>query len=139
MAMMAIVVAVIGSGGCVSSLEAERMPGVNLSTLKSFYVRKLPADGRGIERLIANELTARGKRASYGPEQRPAYPVDAIVTYQDNWMWDITMYMIALSISIRDPNNDVQLASGHSTRSSLVRKSPEEMVKEVLTKIFAAR
>jgi hypothetical protein len=54
-------------------------------------------------------------------------------------MWDITMYMIALSISIRDPNNDVQLASGHSTRSSLVRKSPEEMVKEVLTKIFAAR
>ena len=139
MAIMALVVAVLASGGCASSLEADRTRGVDLSALKSFYVRKLPADGRGIERLIANELAAMGKRASYGPEQRPAYAVDAIVTYQDRWMWDITMYMLELSIQIRDPNNDVQLASGHSMRTSLVRKSPEEMVKEVLTQIFAAR
>ena len=126
-------------GGCASSLDAEKMPGVDLGALKTFYVRKLPADGRGIERLIAAELTAMGKRATSGAEQRPPYPVDAVVTYQDKWMWDMTMYMLELSIQVRDPENDVQLASGHAMHTSLVRRSPEEMVREVLTEVFSSR
>lgn len=136
---MGFLMAALILSGCASSLEAEKMPGVDLAGLKSFYVRKLPADGRGIERLIAVELTEMGKRATSGAEQRPPYGVDAIVTYQDKWMWDMTMYMLELSVQVRDPENDVQLASGHSMRTSLVRKSPEEMVKEVLTQIFSAR
>jgi hypothetical protein len=138
-AIMAFFMAALIVGGCASSLEAEKMPGVDLAGLNSFYVRKLPADGRGIERLIAAELTEMGKRATSGAEQRPPYGVDAIVTYQDKWMWDMTMYMLELSVQVRDPESDVQLASGHSMRTSLVRKSPEEMVKEVLTQIFSAR
>lgn len=123
-------------GGCATSLDSETMPGVNLSAFKTFYVRKLPADGRGVERLISERLVAMGKRSTYGAEFKPPQPVDAIVTYQDRWMWDLTMYMLELSIQLRDPQNDVQLASGHSMRTSLVRKSPEEMVKEVLDQIF---
>ena len=138
-AITALFVVALILGGCASSLEAEKMPGVDLAGLKSFYVRKLPADGRGIERLIAAELTEMGKRATFGVGQQPPYPVDAIVTYQDKWMWDMTMYMLELSVQVRDPENDVQLASGHSMRTSLVRKSPEEMVKEVLSQIFSAR
>jgi hypothetical protein len=123
--------------GCAStSLEAETTPGVDLSALKTFYVRKLPADSRGVERLIAQRLVAMGKQSTYGSEHRPPQPVDALVTYQDKWMWDITMYMLNLSIQIRDPSTDVQLASGHSFRTSLARRSPEEMVQEVLDRIF---
>jgi len=134
--LIAVLAAALLLGGCATSLESDSMPGVNLSGLKSFYVVKLPQDGRGIERLISERLVAMGKLSSYGPAPKPPSPVDAVVTYQDRWMWDITMYMLELSIQIRDPKNDVQLASGHSMRTSLVRKSPEEMIAEVLDKIF---
>jgi hypothetical protein len=117
-------------------LQAKKTPGTDLSLLKSFYVQKLPADERGIERLIADRLTQMGFRAVGGPGETPSSPVDAIVTYQDKWMWDITMYMIELSIQLRDPQNRSVLATGHSMRTSLVRKSPEGMVEEVLTEIF---
>jgi hypothetical protein len=51
-------------------------------------------------------------------------------------MWDITMYMIQLDVQFRKPQNDMPLATGSSRRTSLVRKSPSEMVKEVLDVIF---
>jgi hypothetical protein len=51
-------------------------------------------------------------------------------------MWDITMYMLQLSIQIRDGKDRTVLATGQSLRPSLVRKSPEGMVEEVLGEIF---
>jgi hypothetical protein len=122
--------------GCSSTLEAKKMPGTDLSKLKTFYVQKLPADGRGIEQLIAQRLTQMGFTATSGASDTPSSPVDATVTYQDKWMWDITMYMIELSIQMRDPQSHMVLATGHSIRTSLIRKDPEGMVDEVLTEIF---
>ena len=51
-------------------------------------------------------------------------------------MWDITMYMLELNIEIRHPRTDYVLATGRSFRTSLARKSPEEMVEEVIGEIF---
>ena len=122
--------------GCSSTLEAKRMPGTDLSILKTFYVQKLAADERGIEQLIAQRLTHMGFTAVSGASETPSSPVDTIVTYQDKWMWDITMYMLDLSIQMRDAQSRMVLATGHSMRTSLIRKSPEGMVDEVLTEIF---
>ena len=122
--------------GCASSLQAKKMPGTDLSKLKTFYVQKLAADGRGIEQVIASRLTYMGFIAASGAGETPSSPVDAIVTYQDKWMWDITMYMLQLSIQLRDPQTRMVLAIGDSMRTSLIRKSPEGMVDEVLTEIF---
>jgi hypothetical protein len=124
------------STGCSSTLEAKRAPGTDLSKLKTFYVQKLPADGRGIEQLIADRLNLMSFRAVSGANETPSSPVDAIVTYQDKWMWDITMYMLQLSIQLREPQSRMVLATGQSMRTSLVRKDPEGMVDEVLTEIF---
>lgn len=122
--------------GCSSTLQAKRMPGADVAPLKRFYVQKLPADGRGIEQLIEKRLNQMGYVAGSGASETPSSSVDAIVTYQDKWMWDITMYMIELSIQFRDPQSRMVLATGHSMRTSLVRKDPEGMVDEVLTEMF---
>jgi hypothetical protein len=63
---------------------------------------------------------------------------DAILTYQDKWMWDITMFMYQLSIQLRDGQTHMVLANGQSWRPSLDRKRPEEMAEEVLRAIFNA-
>ena len=122
--------------GCAQTLEATKAPGTDLSKLKTFYVQKLQADERGIEQLIARHLTGMGFTATSGASETPSSPVDALVTYQDKWMWDITMYMLELSVQLRDPRNQMVLATGHSMRTSLVRESPEGMVKEVFMEIF---
>lgn len=124
------------TGGCSTVLQATKVPGADLSRLKTFYVQKLPADERGIEQLIAKELIKTGHVSSFGSEEKPSSLVDAIVTYQDKWMWDITMYMLQLSIQIRDGKDRTVLATGESLRPSLVRKSPEGMVEEVIGEIF---
>ena len=51
-------------------------------------------------------------------------------------MWDITMYMLELTVTVRDPNSDFPLASGNSYHTSLSRLTPEEMVDEVISNIF---
>lgn len=121
---------------CAESLNAKKMPGADLAPLKTVYVQKLAADGRGIDLLIANQLTRMGFIATNGASDVPSSPADAIVTYQDKWMWDISMYMLQLSVQIRDGQTRMVLATGQAMHTSLVRRSPEEMVEEVLTAIF---
>ena len=64
------------------------------------------------------------------------FEVDGVVTYQDRWMWDITMYMIRLNVQVRDGKSGAILANAEAMRPSLQRKSPEGMVEEVLGALF---
>jgi hypothetical protein len=123
------------AGCAVNRASATADPTAHLDGIKTMHVKKLDKDGRGIEQLIADNLRKRGYRVTAGPVQ-PAEPVDAVVTYADKWMWDITMYMLELTISIRDPKTDYPLASGNSYHTSLTRKTPPEMVDEVITNIM---
>jgi len=132
-ALLAVILLLIT--GC-ATMEASKAPGVDLTRLKTFYVQKLPADQREIETIISDQLNAMGYRSTYGISDKPPAEVDAIVTYQDRWMWDITMYMLQLNIQLRDPKTGMILASGQSLRPSLQRKSPQEMAAEVLNEIF---
>ncbi len=125
------------ASGCVNTeLTADVDPSSDLVGLNTFYVAKFGEDDRGIEAVIAAELNAMGKTATSGVDPKPPFPVDAVVTYQDKWMWDITMYMLELNIDLRDPETNYKFATGRSYRTSLARKSPEEMAAEVLGKIF---
>lgn len=119
-----------------ATLDSAKAPDANLKSLKSFYVTRAPEDERGVEKLIAARLSEMGYTASSGDAPTAAGPVDAIVTYQDHWMWDITMYMIKLDVQIHDGGSGAILARGAAQRPSLQRKSPEGMVQEVLTEIF---
>ena len=132
-----IIALVVLSAGCVStSLVSDVDPDTNLSSLESFVVLKFPEDDRGIEDLIAAELNARGKTAVTLDSRPDQIEEDAVITYEDRWMWDITMYMLELNVQIRDPATDYLLATGTTYRTSLARRPPEEMVEEVIGEIF---
>ncbi len=121
--------------GCATN-RASHAPDADLHKLKTFYVARLPADENGVEKLIAKRLSVLGYQCTSGDAQTPPSPVDAVVTYQDRWMWDITMYMIKLDIQIHDGTTGAVLANGEVMRPSLQRKSPEGMVEETLGVIF---
>lgn len=119
-----------------ATVNSAKAPDADLKHLKTFYVARLPADERGIEKLISARLVAMGYQSTFGDAPVPPAPVDAVVTYQDRWMWDITMYMIKLDIQIHDGKSGAILANGEAMRPSLQRKSPEGMVEEVVGVIF---
>ena len=131
-------VSLMTTGCAVNRATATLDPSSDLGSLRTLHVAKLERDGRGIDVLIADKLRSRGLTVSTGPG-KPAGAVDAVVTYADKWMWDITMYMIELTINVRDPTNDYPLATGNSYHTSLTRKSPTEMVDEVIENIFKQR
>jgi hypothetical protein len=122
--------------GCVANITASKAPDADLTKLKTFYVKRLPADNRGIEKLISKRLVAMGYQSRCGDLQAPPSGVDAFVTYEDRWNWDMTMFMSKLDIQVRDASTQSVLASGQSTRSSLKREPPEAMVREVLVEVF---
>ena len=133
LSLLAVVI-LFNSGCAVNRATATLDPTADLVGIKTIYVTKFAPDGRGINLLISDKLKSMGYSVNTGID-RPK-DVDVIVTYKDKWMWDITMYMIELTVIIRDPENNFPLASGNSYHTSLTRKSPDEMVAEVVNNIF---
>ena len=127
------------ASACSNHATATLEAGVNLSAIKSYYVVHQPKDTHGIHELIKDRLIKDGLSATAGPELAQGnYKADAIITYVDRWMWDMTLYLLELTVTITDATNGFPLASGDSYHTSLTRKSPEEMVDEVMTNIFNA-
>jgi hypothetical protein len=119
-----------------ASMQATKAPSADLSKIKTIYVQKLEGDGYDVYQVITAQLNARGFKAITGASADPPEPVDAIVTYVDRWMWDLTMYMLRLNIQVRDGKTRAVLANAESYRPSLERRSKEEMVAETLDAIF---
>jgi len=127
------------ASGCSNRATATLQPGANLRGIKSYYVVHQPKDTHHIHELIRDRLIRDGLSAMAGPELAQGnYKAGSIITYVDRWMWDITLYLLELTVTLRDATNGFPLAVGNSYHTSLTRKSPEEMVDEVMTNILNA-
>jgi hypothetical protein len=124
------------SGCAVNRATASLTPGTDLNKINSIYVLKSLEDERDINQLIKENLIRRGYAVTTGVDPKPTAKVDTVLTYVDKWFWDITMYMLELTITLRNPDNNFPLAVGNSYHTSISRKSKEEMVDEVLDNIF---
>lgn len=134
-----LLAAVLFASGCINRATATLSPGADLTRLKTFYVVHQPKDTHGIHNLIRDRLAKDGLTATAGPElPQASYQADSVITYVDRWVWDITLYLLELTVTLRDTTNGFPLAVGNSFHTSLTRKSPEEMVDEVMTNIFNA-
>jgi len=132
--LAALVLAVMTTGCAVNRATATVDPSARVDSLKTLHVKHFEKDERGTDKLIADNLRARGYKVRM--DNDPVAPVDAVVTYVDKWFWDITMYMLELTVQIRDPKTDYPLATGNSFHTSLTRKAPPEMVDEVVGNIM---
>lgn len=136
MKLFAVLATVALVSGCaVNRATANVDATADLDKIKTVHVSKLAPDGRGINVIIADKLKTKGLNVTTGPG-KPESGIDAVVTYADKWVWDITMYMLELTITIRDPKTEYPLATGNSYHTSLTRKSPKEMVDEVVDNIY---
>ena len=140
-AALAAAMAVLGlSTGCaVNRAQANLMPDADLSKVKSVYVVHAKTDSHAVDETLKAAFEKRGYAVTLGPEMPPPYPADATVTYVDKWMWDLTMYMLELRVTLNDGKSQFPLATADSMHTSLTRKSQPEMVDEAVTNMLAAR
>lgn len=132
--LLALVVT-LTTGCAINRATATVEPDAKLESIKSVYVVKQPADERGVDKLLVDNLRQRGLTVATGAA-KPAGGYDALVTYVDKWMWDITMYMLELTVTFRDPKTEFPLAVGNSYHTSLTRLEPPKMVDEVIGNIY---
>lgn len=138
LAIPALLMAISVISGCaVNRSTATVDPSANIGDIKSIHVKKFGPDKHSLDLLIADKARSMGLTATTG--DTTAANTDVIITYVDKWMWDITMYMIELTIQVKDPKTDFTLAVGNSFHTSLTRKTPTEMVDEVMANIFKGK
>ncbi len=125
------------SGCAVNRATANADPSLRWDSLKTLHVKQLEGEDGSTKTLIAERFRSAGFNVTADPE--PAGQPDAVVTYVDRWMWDLTMYMLELTIVLRDPKTDFPFVTGNSLHTSLTRKSPKEMVDEVVGNILQQR
>jgi hypothetical protein len=92
-------------------------------------------DNDHLNQVSSDSLSFRGFRSTAGPEL-PSYRTDAVITYVHKWIWNITLYLIELTVTVRESAGSQTLAIGNSYHTSLIRLSPQEMTDEVLSNIF---
>jgi hypothetical protein len=126
--------ALVTAGCAVNRATATVDPKANLEAVKTVHVVHVAEDGRKINELIVQRMNQLGFVATTGDTKRD--DVDANMTYVDRWMWDMTMYMLDLTIVVREPKSDFPIATANSHHTSLTRLSAKEMVDEVTGNIF---
>lgn len=127
------------SGCSIVELRSKQIPGSDLSSINRFYVVHFEPDKRNLQIVIRDELIEMGFQADSGPGSKIPNDIDAIVTYEDRWFWDLSNYMLQLNIEIRNPKTNYPIAIGESIRTSMARKNPDEMAREVLESIFKSK
>jgi hypothetical protein len=124
-----------GLCGCVNNATKQLSPAADLSKIKTICVEKFAPDGRELNLLIVDALN----RFNYNASTADKCPdnVDAVLTYRDKWMWDMSMYMVSISIKLSDPSTGFPLAFGQALHTSLTRQTPKETINEVLSSMFS--
>lgn len=120
---------------CANQQSVVVNPGTNMDSFKTVYVVRQPKDKEMINTIIAENLRKRGVNATAGNGPAPTN-VDAVITYIDRWMWDITMYLLQLTVIVQDPKTERPLATATSLHGSLTRLTPTEMVDETLNNLY---
>ncbi len=134
---IAVIIVLSMLAGCAPwHAYSHKVEPADLSQLKTFYVLHNKDDTGGLDNIVQEALESLGLEATTGGPDRIPDDIDALVTYEFHWFWDLATYLLMLKILIRNPENEWPLAMGESVRPSLARKPPADMAMEILLPLF---
>lgn len=123
--------------GCATAdVGSYLVPGEALAQSGRYYIVFSEEDDRAVHELLREEMIARGLDAASGFPDRMPQDTAYLVEYGSQWQWDATWYLLHLNVRVYEPDTRLLIASAHSQRTSLARRSPEEMVTETLNALF---
>ena len=112
------------------------VPGETLEPSGSYYIIFSETDDRALHEMLRTAMIARGLDASTGFADRVPPDATYVVEYGSQWQWDLTWYLLHLSVRVYEPDERLLIAAAHSERTSLVRRPAGEVVAETLNELF---
>lgn len=142
MLVAASIVATLSMGGCATSQNVKLAQNTNARPLAT--VAMTPSDGNSADM----DATLRSALENQGLMPKPQLPagtrtspdVDVIVSYVDQWRWDLVMYLRWVSIDMYDAKSGNLLASARWDNSAFhgfqdYRMVVKGLVDEMMAKI----
>ena len=130
----AVVLTLLLLTGCVSSVSARKV--VSLDSFRRIYVERRLNENNQLDQLFVAELRRLGREASSGPMTMMPENTDAVLTYDARWQWDFRTYLIELSLELHTVHPRKKLADARYHQPSIKTKPPEEVIREVLDRLF---
>lgn len=121
---------IFGLSGCVNTVQGSPLLSSQVDSSVPWYVVRHAKDGRDLAAEIATTLRKHGLTVSSGSMEKTPHDVHRLVHYQDNWHWDMRMYLLKLRVEVRDAETGSILGWGESHQSSLAAmgKSHQDVV-----------
>ncbi len=124
--------------GCSAAVTGYVVPGEQLEPDGSYFIVFTADDDHGLHELLRNELAAYRPNTTSGFADRMPDGTDYLVEYDAQWQWDITWYLLVLTVRVYDPATRLMIATASSTRTSGARTAPDKMVTEALAELFSS-
>lgn len=118
--------------GCATT-AVTRAPDRDLSRLKRIYL--VWSDDTSLNRLIEDNLAARGYVVGAGAENAAPAGIQAIVTYNYNRHWDMALYLEYLEIEFRDPATKAIIVRAEAHHTTFERQTDSDEVAETVGKL----
>ena len=122
--------------GCMTDFQVDPVPRDRRAAGTVYFVERHEKDERSLDVAIAAAFAKRGVTASSGAAGARPAQIDVLVSYEDRWQWDMSMYLLSMRIDLRDPETNALLASGTSMQTSLARKPAQEIIENLVGAFF---
>jgi hypothetical protein len=129
----------LGLGACSTSTRVMVGGGSQPASVHSAALVSKGGNSVDMDQVLRHDLLARGlavkRDASEGARQVPG--VDAVVSYEDSWRWDLVMYLRSLDVSIFDAKSGALLVTGR-WENSLFHRFPktDEVVQQLMDAMY---
>lgn len=137
----------LACGGC-SSTGVTHPPDRDLGSIRSVYLVLQDEPGSSkyyqyprneLDKMMEDDLAARGFKISAGDENGAPAGVQAVVSYDYNWNWDMSRYLEYFRIEFRDPMSRAVIAEAESRRMTWARQDAADEVRDTLDHLIPAR
>ena len=112
---------------------------VDLAAFKRIYVVHRLSDDHHIDELLVAELKQLGHEASSGPLTLLPENADAVLTYEDRWVWDFKTYLIELNVELHTARTEKKLADGHYYAPSPRSRPPADIVHDLIGSLLKTK
>ena len=127
--------AIVAGAGCTTTVSARKV--VALDAYQRIYVERRLNENHHLDELFVAECRRLGREASSGPLTMMPEKTDVVLTYDARWEWDFKTYLIELNFELHTVHPRKKIADARYHQPTIRTKSSEEIVRELLHKLFA--
>ena len=121
--------------GCSTSASARKV--VPLDRFNRVYVERRLNENHRLDEVFVSELQRLGREATSGPMTMMPENTDAVLTYDARWEWDFKTYLIELTFELHTVHPRKKLADARYHQPAIKTKSPDEVIRDLLVRLFA--